>query len=397
MLLLNMLEKRLVGIKVILPVFEKWNVGQHFPALRTEQGGVWDMNNILRHLARVSVCYPLYGENTYEQSVIDTWLEWARMDVEVHANALFPVGKLPELDPAFVHSVFDKIKASFDALNKHLLNWTFLATRKLSIADIGVALAILPLLAEFFDPGMRKAYPNLTRWFETVVNQPSFLKIVGAVTYCAKSPLPPVPKKGQQQKKKAPKEKKEGTDEGGDDGGDDDGGEEVGEKLDLSYLEKLPKTEFSLENWKRKYANTDPCRPEALDYFWQNYDNEGFCMYSFTYKYPEECTVDFKTSNLFGGYLQRLDCVKHLARFSIVSTVILKKEKLFYIYGVWLFRGKDMPVEFTKVDDYNNYTWTKIDIKNKEQKDFCDDVWSWSTLNNWGGRGEFVVGRSWGC
>jgi len=173
--------------------------------------------------------------------------------------------------------------------------------------------------------------------------------------------------------------------------------EEVGEKLDLSYLEQLPKTSFNLENWKKKYANTDPCRPEAIDYFWQNYDPEGYCMYIFTYKYPEECTVDFKTSNLFGGFLQRLDIVKHLARFSIVSTVILKKEKFFYIYGVWLFRGKDMPVEFTKVEDYNNYHWTKVDPKNNDQKTLVNDIWSWTTLNNWGGKGDFVVGRSWGC
>jgi len=232
-----------------------------------------------------------------------------------------------------------------------------------------------------------------------MVNIPSFMVRVDSyshISYALTSPFGGG-RPGRCKRKKL-KAKAAKTEEGGDDGdGEEDMGEEVGEKLDLSYLEKLPKTNFSLENWKRKYANTDPCRPEALDYFWQNYDNEGFCMYNFTYKYPEECTVDFMTSNLFGGYLQRLDPVKHLARFSIVSTVILKKEKFFYIYGVWLFRGKDMPPEFTKIDDYNNYTWTKVDIKNKEQKEFTDDIWSWTSLNNWGGRGEFIVGRSWGC
>jgi len=173
--------------------------------------------------------------------------------------------------------------------------------------------------------------------------------------------------------------------------------EEVGEKLDLSYLGELPPSPFNLEKWKTVYANTDPCRPDALNYFWQNFDPEGYCVYFFTYNFPEECTIDFKTSNLFGGYLQRLDVVKHLARYSICSTVILKNGKLFYIHGVWLFRGQNMPVEFTRVDDFNYYTWTKVDTNNPEHREFAGDIWSWSTLNNWGGRGEFVSGRSWGC
>jgi len=56
-----------------------------------------------------------------------------------------------------------------------------------------------------------------------------------------------------------------------------------------------------------------------------------------------------------------------------------------------------MPIEFTKVDDFNYYDWTKVDVTNQEQRQLCDDIWSWNTLNDWGGRGEFISGRSWGC
>jgi len=174
-------------------------------------------------------------------------------------------------------------------------------------------------------------------------------------------------------------------------------GEEVGEKLDLSYLGELPKSNFVLEKWKTVYANTSPSRPEAIEWFWNNFDPNGWSLYFFTYKYPEECTVDFKTSNLFGGFLQRLDAVKKLAQFSLCSTVILKNGAYFHVYGVWLFRGQDMPVEFTKIDDYNYYEWTKVDVTNQEQRQWADDIWSWTTLNDWGGRGEFIAGRSWGC
>jgi len=152
-----------------------------------------------------------------------------------------------------------------------------------------------------------------------------------------------------------------------------------------------------LEHWKTKYANTSPSRPEATDYFWQNFDPSGWCIYIYEYKWPEECTVDFMTANKFGGFLQRAEAVKNLAKFSMTSQITLKKEKLFYIYGVWLFRGSDIPPEFMDVDDTSFYNWTKVDPNNNSQKDFVNDLWSWESPSNWQGKGEFVAGRTWGC
>jgi len=307
---------------------------------------------------------------------------------------LCPASKLQGMDPAFVHEVFDKVKGSFDALNKHLLNFTYLVSRHVTIADIGVVYALLPFAIDYCDNGFRKAYSNVFRWFETVINQPAFLEVMGQITFPGKNPLPPVPKKQAPPKQKK-KEKKEGVEK--DDEGDvEPEMEEVGEKLDLSYLGQLPASPFNLEKWKTVYANTVPSRPDALNFFWQNFDPQGYCLYFFTYKFPEECNVDFKTSNLFGGFLQRLDVVKHLARYSLCSTVILKKQ-FFHIYGVWLFRGAEIPPEFTKVDDFNYYEWKKVDTSNESDRQFAGDIWAWSSENDFGGRGEFISGRSWGC
>jgi len=269
-----------------------------------------------------------------------------------------------------------------------------LVTRKVSIADLGLAFAMLHFVIDYADNGFRKQYTNVFRWFETVTGQPSFVEVLGQVTYCSKNPLPPPPKKEKPQQKKKPKKEEGGEDDGGD---HEPEMEEVGEKLDLSYLGSLPASNFNLEKWKTVYANTNPTRPEALDFFWQNFDPQGYCLYFFTYKYFEECTIDFKTSNLFGGFLQRTDVVKHLSKFSLTSTVILKKDKYYFIHGVWLFRGTEIPVEFTKVDDYNYYTWTKVDVNNEQDRQFAGDIWAWTSLNDWGGRGEFISGRSWGC
>jgi len=81
----------------------------------------------------------------------------------------------------------------------------------------------------------------------------------------------------------------------------------------------------------------------------------------------------------------------------MTASVVLKQNELYHIYGVWLFRGTEMPPEFKGVDDVNYYTWTKVDHNNAEQKAWVDDLWSWESSNNWNGKGEFTAGRSWGC
>jgi len=162
--------------------------------LRTDEGGIWDLHAIIRFLARVTVHYPLYGQNFYEASLIDTWMDWARTDIESHAEHIYPASKLEGMDPVSIHEVWERVKTSFDALNKHLLNNTFLATRRISIADITVVFSIIPLVAEYCDPGFRKQNSNVFRWFDTVVNHPAFVEVVGPVVYCAKNPMPPLPK-----------------------------------------------------------------------------------------------------------------------------------------------------------------------------------------------------------
>jgi len=367
--------------------------------LRTNEGGVWGLRNIYRHLARSTVTYPLYGENLYEHSVVDSWLDWSSTELEGPLNIICPASKIEGLEPAFLHEVFDKVKLAFDTLNKHFLTNTLLVTRRVTIADLYLVFTVLPFVTDYCDNGFRKGYPNVFRWFETITGQPAFIEVIGQITYtCAKNPLPPAPKKQAQPKKQGGGKKKEKKE--GEEGGDDDKEtemEEVGEKLDLSYLGDLPKSNFNLEKWKTVYANTTPTRPDALKFFWDNFDPQGYCLYFFTYKYFEECVVDFKTSNLFGGFLQRLDAVKQLARYSLCSTVILKKDKYFYIYGVWLFRGTDIPVEFKKIDDFDYYVWTKCDVTKEEDRTWAGDIWAWTTETNWGGKGEFVSGRSWGC
>jgi len=347
---------------------------------------------ILRHLAGLSPRYPLYGKGHEEAAVVDTWMEFAVNEIEDPASNIYPLEKLEGKTPEEIHVHVDKIKAALDTLHKHFANNTFVASNRVTIADLDLVFALLPIFTEILDAGARKSTNNVIRWFETVVNQPKFLEIFGDVhLLSAKTPLPPVPKK--QPVKKAAKKDADGNDEEP----DEPTMEEAGEKLDINYLQELPPSPFNLERWKGVYANTVPSRPEATNYFWQNFDPEGWSIFYYTYNFPDECTLDFKTANLFGGFLQRAEAVKGLAKFSMTSMVTLKKDNQFHIHGIWLFRGTEMPPPFTKVDDVNYYTWQKVDINNPEQRGFAEDIWAWASENNWAGRGEFQSGRTWGC
>jgi len=163
------------------------------------------------------------------------------------------------------------------------------------------------------------------------------------------------------------------------------------------YLSGLPPSKFNLEAWKTKYANTNPTRPEAINWFWEHYDPEGWCLYFYHYKWPEECKIDFMTANKYGGFLQRAESVKNLSKFSMTSQITLKKDDLFHIWGIWLFRGTQIPPEFMDVDDTEYYEWAKADVSNHGDRQFVEDLWSWESHSHWGGRGDFYTGRTWGC
>jgi len=362
------------------------------PHLVTDAGHESNVNNIIKTIANKSTLYPLYGRPS-EKAAIDQWIDFSVKNIDAHATHLYPVEKLTTSPPEDVHAALDQLKASLETLNKHFLVNTFVASQRISIADIALAFSLHPLLTEVLDGSIRKQNSNIVRWFETVTNSHKWLTVVGPVAlFSGKSPIPPPPAKKQAAKKKK-------KDDGDDDGDDDKDTEleDAGKKLDLMYLANLPPSSFNIEAWKTKYANTTPTRPEATDWFWANFDPTGWSVHTFVDKYAEECTKDFLAANRIGGFLQRAEAVKNLAKFSMTSSVVLKTGDHYTIHGVWLFRGEVIPPEFLEVDDTNYYNWAKVDPSNEHERHWVSDIWAWDSPTNWGGKGEFVAARSWGC
>jgi len=382
-----------VGIDIETPAFEvgKDNKTKEFaekfpvqkvPVLETPEGVLFESNAIARHVARQPNS-KIYGSSSFEAALIDQWIDFATNEIELPAAAwLFPILEIVPENREATSKAKGDIRKALGILNQHLLTRTFLVGEKVSLADIVVSTSLYRLYKMVLDPGFRKPWTNLNRWFLTCVHQPEFSSVIGEVQLCEKmlvakpsaKPAAAAPKKEQQPKKEQPKKeqpKKEQHDDAGED--DDDGNEKKKEK-EKNPLDALPKSKMELDEWKRKYSN-EKIREVALPWLWDNFDYDGYSFFFSDYKYNDECQKLFMTSNLLGGFVQRLD---KLRKYGFGSLLIFGEEPTLQVAGVWLFRGPEVPKEMKEVDDYPNYNWTQLDAKNEKDRKIIEDYFAWN-------------------
>ena len=64
-------------------------------------------------------------------------------------------------------------------LNNYLLTRTYLVGERVTLADISVGVALLPLYQYVLDKSLCSNYVNLTRYFNTLINQKEFSSVLG--------------------------------------------------------------------------------------------------------------------------------------------------------------------------------------------------------------------------
>jgi len=384
------------------PEFLEKNPIGKIPVLETEEGCIFESNAICRFLARTDENTQLFGQNDFEKALVDQWLDFTNSEIDLPAKVwIFPILGLLDNDQAATNRAKSDIRKVLGILNEHLLNQTFLVGERLTLADIVVALHLLPLYTKVLDPGFRKAFGNTNRWFETCVNQPQWKAVLGEVVPCTKAELPPKgaadkpkeqhekkekEKKPQQEKKpqpeKKPQQEKKPKHE------DEDEEEEEKEAKPRSALDLLPKSSMEMDEWKRFYSNNDT--KAAMEWFWQHLDKEGYGLWFSEYRFNPELESLLKTCNLIGGWFQRLD---RLRRYGFGNAVIFKSadDAHHEISTCWLLRGTEMPAEMKECDDYELYEWKKVEnTDDPEIRTKIGEYWSWE--GNFGGR-KFVQGK----
>lgn len=206
-------------------------------------------------------------------------------------------------DPYNKKSVDDCLKKALrnvNVLETHLLANTFLVGERITLADIFTVSILTRGFQFLLDKKWRQENPNVTRWYETIYNQPFFSAVADKLVFIDEALKNEPPKKEQ-----APKEKKEQAPKAAQKPKakeveeDEEDEEEKPTPKPKHPLEALPKTTLILDDWKRKYSNEET-REVALPWFWENYKSDEYSLWRADYKYNDELKMTFMSSNLIG-------------------------------------------------------------------------------------------------
>ncbi|QRW14041.1 elongation factor 1-gamma [Ceratobasidium sp. AG-Ba] len=351
------------------------------PALETPDGFcLFEGSAIARYVASLAPNSGLLGTSPTDAALVDQWVSF--LDSEIASRSQMLRGMLsgrapfPYFKPLDT-SLREAILRHIGILNTYLTHNTFLLpTNRLSLADISFAAVLSGPLDYLLDAKARAEYPAVVRLFETVVNQPAIKDIFGEIKYAEtalqyvapkkeKAPAPPAAAAAP----KAPKEKKPAAD-------DDEPEPDVpAEPKAKNPLDDLPKSEFNLEDWKRAYSNMDTRGPGgALEWFYQKFDPAGFSIWRVDFKYNEELTLTFMSSNQIGGFFNRLEASR---KYLFGSVGVLGETNNSRISGVLILRGLDHKPVVEVAPDWESYEYKKIDLENPEDKAFFEGALAW--------------------
>ena len=207
-------------------------------------------------------------------------------------------------DPFNKKNIDESLKAANQAvgvLDQHLLVNTFLVGERITLADLFTTSCLARGYQYLFDKKWRADHPNVTRWYETVYNQPIYSAVVDKLQFIDEAAKLQAPKQATKEKQ-APKEKKEqpkAAPKPKAQEPEEDEEEAAPAPKPKHPLEALPKPTLALDDWKRKYSNEET-REIALPWFWENLNSEEYSLWKMDYRYNDELTMTFMTSNLIG-------------------------------------------------------------------------------------------------
>ncbi|KAI0341158.1 elongation factor 1-gamma [Trametopsis cervina] len=359
----------------------KFPIGK-IPALETADGfHVAETTAIARYVASLAPNSTLLPSDPKEAALVDQWISLADADILNNVNlinqlirSVLPYNKA--LHTAFAERAF----RGLDTVEKHLSTRTFLVTERITLADISLASVTYRATQIILDAEQRPKYVNLIRHLETIANQPSLKELFLPLPSIEKALqfIPPA-KKEKEVKPAAPAapapkaEKKPKKKEEEDEEEEDDLLKE--EPKPKNPLDLLPKSTFNLEDWKRAYSNKETRGAGgALEWFYQNFDKEGFSAWRVDYKYNDELKATYMSSNLIGGFFNRLEASR---KYLFGSVGVLGESNNSIISGTLIARGQDIKPVVDVAPDWESYEFKKLDLENSDDKAFFEAANAW--------------------
>ncbi|PVF99601.1 eEF1-gamma domain-containing protein [Serendipita vermifera] len=356
---------------------EKFASGK-VPAFEDKEGfTLFEGIAIARYICSLCPNANLLGSSFKEAALVDQWVSY--LETEILALIRPITGMLNHYKP--YHKQTDQqnrelLLRPLGVLDKYLSTRTYLVGERITLADLTVGSVMVVAYENVVDKKLREAHPNILRHYETIRNHPLLKDIWGPTEYCetAKQYVPPA-KPAKEEKPKEPKapkaekapKKKEAEEE-----------EEEplvpAEPKAKNPLDDLPKSNFNLEDWKRAYSNMDTRGAGgSLEWFYDKFDPEGFSVWRVDFKYPEELTQVFMSSNQIGGFFNRLEGSR---KYLFGSVGVLGSANDSLISGVFILRGQDHKAVVDCAPDWESYNFQKLDI-NGADKAFFEAALAW--------------------
>lgn len=340
----------------------------------------------------------LRGKTLVEQSQVLQWIEYADREINpTSATLVYPCMGIMQFNKQNNERAKSELSNILKLLNNHLRTRTYLVGERITLADIAVACDLLLLFQWIIEPSLREPYPNVTRWFLTLINQQQFQVVLGkdyklcektaqfdAKKYAEVSQAQAKPAakttteapKGDKKKEQAakPAEKKEKPAPEVDDGDEADDAL-ANEPKQKDPFAEMPKTSFNMDEFKRVYSNEDTVT-KAIPYFWNHYDKDNLSIWLCEYKYPEDLTQVFMTCNLVSGMFQRLE---KLRKNAFASMCVYGENNNNTIAGLWFWRGQGLAFELASdwQVDYESYSWKKLSPDDEQTKQLVSQFFTW--------------------
>lgn len=347
------------------------------PAADTPHGPLYESNAIARYVARLRADTQLLGDDVYSQALVDQWIDFTAFELEpIRGMWLYPIYGIYDFNPKAYGEAKRDIARVLKIVDDHLLRNTYLVGNHVTLADITLACAYLDLYKDVLTPDFTKKYVNVTRWFETLLNQEEFHAVLGDVKQAVtekKADMSKKPavaeKKGEKVEKKKdekkadkPKaEKKEAKKDESADLEEQAAAEEAAKKKQKNPLDELPPSTMVLDTVKKLAFSERPFYSKFFEQFWPMFDAQGYSIYTCNYKHMNDYKVFFLACNLMGGYIQRCDPCRKYAFGAMSLTGKSEDEAPWKMVGVWVFRGPEMIAEMKNVDDTEYFDWVKLD------------------------------------
>ncbi|KAL8009663.1 putative elongation factor 1B gamma, S-crystallin, Thioredoxin-like superfamily [Plasmopara halstedii] len=362
------------GINIELPEFDmakdtkssafksKTPIGK-VPLLETEEGCIFESGAIARYIARLRPDLGLYGKTFFESGQIDGWIDFSAFELEVPLEVwVHPILGVGKFHAAASTKAKADVRKVLQTLENHLHLRTYLVGEQVTLADIVVASSLVYPFKFVLDKEFRKPFPAVIRWFTTLVNQPEFQAVVGdvplidvALTAVGDNSAVKTVKKDAPKKEKAgPKKEKVVVKEE----------EPKPKKVEhpLAVLNREKPSSMNLDAWKVQYSNTKNLA-DAMTWFWEHLDTEGYSLWFCDYNYNNENTKMFMTCNAVGGFLQRSEAMRKYA-FGVMDVCGAEGSEII-ITGCWLFRGDSEKHMIEANPDAEYYTWKKAELNDE--------------------------------